>query len=159
MQQAILAMESGMSQRLAVKTYGIPRATLQDRLAGAVSMKEHAADRQHLSEAQEKDLARWSHVQEALGLVPTHYQLRRAAEEILRASGTPKKLGKNWTTNFQKRNPSVKIFQGKILDSKRAKDVTPDRIRALFEVLDGPFSVISGHNIDTIWTRQVLLKG
>jgi len=127
-----------MSQREAVKKHGIPRATLQDRLSGAVLMKKYATNCQHLSEAQEKDLACWAHVQEALGLAPTYYQLRRATEEILRASGTPRTLGKNWTANFQKRNPFVKTFQGKILDLKRVKGVTPNKIRALFQVLEGP---------------------
>ena len=50
MEQAILAVESGMSQRQAVKQYGIPKSTLQNRLIGAISIKQHAIDRQCLSD-------------------------------------------------------------------------------------------------------------
>ena len=138
MQQALQAVENGLSHRKAAKLYGVPPTTLRGRMEGAVAIKQFAIDRQALSDVQETQLVQWAHVQDALGMPPTHYQLRCAAEEILRASGTQKKLGKNWVTNFMRRHPSLGTLQGKRLDIKRAKDVTPDKIKGLFDTLDGP---------------------
>ena len=107
-------------------------------MKGAVTVKQFAIDRQALSDVQETQLAQWAHVQDVLGMAPTHYQLRCAAEEILRAGGTQKKLGKNWVTNFIRRNPSLGTLQGKRLDTKRAKGVTPEKIKELFDILGGP---------------------
>lgn len=116
MQDALVAIEKGMSRKGAAKQYGIPLSTLRDRLDGAVTIKQNAIDRQALSDVQESQLARWIIVQEALGTSPSHYQVRRAAEEILRARGIKKKLGKNWVTNFMRRNPEVGTHEGKRID-------------------------------------------
>ena len=75
MQQALQAVENGLSRKKAAKLHGIPPATLRGRMKGAVTVKQFAIDRQALSDVQETQLAQWAHVQDVLGMAPTHYQL------------------------------------------------------------------------------------
>jgi 4-hydroxybenzoate polyprenyltransferase len=138
MQSALLAVQNGLEPAAASKQYGIPRSTLRGRLRGANTLKQSAADRQMLSPVQEADLATWVKIQERLGQAPSHFQIRRAAELILQQAGITTSLGKNWTTNFMRRNTCINTFQGKRLENKRAKAVTPDNIKELFEVLKLP---------------------
>ena len=138
MSQAIFAVENGLSKTAAAKQYGIPKSTLLGRLSGAVNKKQCAIDRQLLSDTQESCLAQWAIIQEKLGTPATHHQLRLIAEMMLREGGNNQPLGKHWVTHFLRRNTSVKTYQGKRLEAKRAKGVTPNKIKELFEVLDGP---------------------
>lgn len=116
MLDALVAIEKGMSPRGAAKQYGISLSTLRDRLDCTVTVKQNAIDRQALSDAQERQLARWILVQEAIGTSPTHYRVRHAAEEILQAGGIKKKFGKNWLINFVRQNPKVGAQEGKRID-------------------------------------------
>lgn len=138
MQEALEAVDNGLSRKKAAKQSGIPLTTLRHRLSGSVTVKQNAIDRQALSDVQESQLARWIIVQEALGAPASHYQIRCAAEKSLQAGGIKKKLGKNWVANLMRRNPSVDTYQGKKVDTKRARAVTPNKIKALFEATSGP---------------------
>lgn len=57
MQQAIQAVENGLSRHAAAKQYEVPLSTLRDCLRGAITVKQNAADRQALSDIQESRLA------------------------------------------------------------------------------------------------------
>jgi hypothetical protein len=82
-QQALNAITNGMSQRKAELEYGVPRATLQNRMKGHISRQEAHVPQQRLSTVQEQRLAEWVLVQESLGLAPTHGQIRAFAGRIL----------------------------------------------------------------------------
>ena len=138
MSQAIFAVENGLSKTAAAKQYGIPKSTLLGRLSGAVNKKQCAVDRQVLSDIQESSLAEWAKIQEMLGAAPTHDQLRLVAQRVLQEGGNNHALGKHWVAHFLRRNPSVKTYQGKKIETKRMKGVTPDKIKEFFEVLGGP---------------------
>lgn len=138
MEEAIGAVKNGLSITKAAKEFDIPYSTLQGRVKGAVSRKEEAADRQLLTEGQESWLANWILIQEQLGKAPTHRQIRDVVNAMLRLAGINQTPGKCWVTNFFKRNPGIGTKQGKRLDLQRVKSVSPDRIKALFQVLNGP---------------------
>jgi hypothetical protein len=110
MQSALLAVQNGLAPAAASKQYGIPRSTPRGRLSGANTLEQTAADRQMLLPVQEADLATWVKIQELLGQTPSHFQIRRAAELILRQAGITTSLGKNWTTNFMRRNTCIDTF-------------------------------------------------
>lgn len=138
MQSALAAIENGQSIRKAVSAFDIPRNTLAGRLAGAQTFKETSADRQLLSEAQEKALAHWIEIRELLGQAPTHQQVRLCAAAILRQAGRSQSPGKCWVRNFFMRNPQIGTKEDKRLDLKRVRSVSPDRIKGIFEVLASP---------------------
>ena len=113
MQQALAAVRAGVSKHRAARLYGIPRSTLLGRLRGSVTREQANADQQALSKQQEVHLVTWATVQAKLGLPPTHLQIRQAAQRILQAAGSEETLGKNWITDFIRRNPSIKSLKDK----------------------------------------------
>ena len=136
--QALESILNGQSIKTAAKEWGIPRSTLQRRIQGAQSRASIAASRQKLSPTQESHLVQWVQVQAALGLPPTHQQVREFAERILRLQGGPQTLGKNWFQAFMRRNPSIKVQRARPIDSQRANGASTDTIRAWFRYLSIP---------------------
>src|SRR5206468_1526856 len=80
-----------------------------------------------------------------LGAAPTHDQLQLVAQRVLQEGGNNHTLGKHWVAHFLRRNPSIKTYQGKRIETKRVKGVTPDKIKELFEVLGGPLKHVRPH--------------
>jgi hypothetical protein len=94
LQDALNAIANGMSKSRAAKEWGIPRPTLINRINGANPRKEAFSSLQRLSTSQETHLTAWVLTQGALGLSPTHAQVRSFAERILRTQGDTQPLGK-----------------------------------------------------------------
>ena len=135
MQQALVAIRAGDSIHRAAELYGVPRSTLQGRVHGSVTREQANSDQQALSKEQESHLVTWATVQAKLGLPPTYLQVRQAAQRILRAAGSEKKLGKNWITEFIRRNHSIKAVKGMHIKKARIEAITPDKIKEFFEIL------------------------
>ena len=135
MQQALVAIRAGDSIHRAATLYGIPHTTLRDRVHGSITRKQANSDQQALSKEQESHLVTWATVQAKLGLPPTYLQIRQAAPRILQAASSEKKLGKNWITEFIRRNPSIKAVKGMHIEKARIEAVTPDKIKEFFEIL------------------------
>lgn len=84
----------------AAKEWQVPRTTLRHRLEGRESRKAAHNHRQRLSKVQEEHLANWVLAQLALGLAPTHNQLREFAQRIVNNQGDLQPIGKNWIKGF-----------------------------------------------------------
>ena len=136
--QALDAIASGQSLRKAAIQWGIPRSTLQDRLNGNQPWNGAFSSRQRLSTTQENHLSQWVLSQAALGLPPTHSQLKDFAERVLRTQGDSQPLGKHWVQAFLKRNPSIKVQRSKSIDSKRINGASTNVIRRWFRYLTLP---------------------
>lgn len=93
--QALEAITNGQSIRKASIEWGIPRATLYNRIRGTQPRNIASSSQQKLSPTQESHLVQWVQVQATLGLPPTHQQVREFAERILRLKGGPQTLRKN----------------------------------------------------------------
>jgi hypothetical protein len=118
--------------------HGDTRSTLVNRTKGVEARSLAFESHQRLSSAQEKHLAAWILVQDALGVAPTHQQVKEFASRILEASGDTRPVGKHWISAFLARNPEVKSMRGKALDSARLNGATTDVIKAFFKLLDLP---------------------
>ena len=138
MQSALVAVQNGLAPAAASKQYESHGQPCEAACPAPTTLKQAAADRQMLPPVQEADLATWIKIQELLGQAPSHFQIRRAAELILQQAGITTSLGKNWTTNFMRRNTCIDTFQGKRLEIKRAKAVKTEKIKEFFEVLISP---------------------
>jgi len=136
--RALEAIVNSVSQYWACRDYRIPRSTLQSRIYGHKSHQEAAISQQRLSAIQEKRLTDWVLVQEALGLCPTHSQIRTFAQRILTMRGDSTSLGKRWVCNFMNRNPILKTKRDYKVDSVRVNGATSDIIKAWFRKLDLP---------------------
>ena len=137
-QRALQEIAEGKSVRKAHLDWGVPRSTLQDRIDGRVSQKEAQEPYQRLSMVQEQRLTDWVLVQEALGLNPTHTQIRVFAGRILAAKGDAIPLGKRWMAGFMRRNPVLKTKKQFQIDSARVNGATSDIIKAWFQKLEIP---------------------
>jgi hypothetical protein len=100
---------------------------LQDRLNGGESLQASHEGQQRLSA-----------IQEALGLPPTHQQLREFATRILAAQGDTQPLGKRWINSFLRRNPEIGTVRGKGMDSARLNSATTETIQKFFPLLEIP---------------------
>jgi 4-hydroxybenzoate polyprenyltransferase len=130
---AIEAVASGLSIRKASLEWGVPRSTLQTRLHGVEPIRKTTAIQQRLSPTQEEHLATWIITQEALGVPPTHAQIKVFAERILRVSGDEGPLGKHWIQAFLKRHPGIKTKRQWPMDSKRINGATTQVITTWFD--------------------------
>ena len=135
---AVREVQGGSSQRLAAQRWGVPRSTLQDRIQGGQTHKIGAKALQRLSQAQERHLCQWAITQDALGLAPSHNQVREFAQRVLTANGDHKPLGKKWMTGFLRRNPEIKTMRGKRIDSIRTNGASTERIKGFFAILAIP---------------------
>ena len=96
LQQALEAVTNGQSLRRASLQWGVPKSTLLSRRQGHEPRREAFASQQRLSPVQESHLTQWILTQAALGLPPTHAQIRQFAERILAIKGDSQSLGKHW---------------------------------------------------------------
>src|SRR6266699_2266358 len=135
---AINAVNAGTPVKRAARDYGIPMTTLRHRLAGRQSKTTAHTSQQKLSSIQESRLAEWIRVQDALGLGPTHAQIRTFASRILLAGGSTAGVGKHWLEGFLRRNPSVRTLQTRRMDAARVNGATTEVIQAWFPLLDLP---------------------
>ena len=135
---AIQDVENGVSKAAAALKHGVPRSTLRDRLNGAGTRHDAHAAQMKLSPHLEASLAEWCRVQDALGLPPSHNIVRLVAERMLQTEGCDIQLSKRWIDGFLRRNPVTKSKKGQRLKKARAKAVTPNKIRALFQILNKP---------------------
>ena len=135
---ALNAVSTGTSIRRTVYDYSIPLTTLHARRAGRQPRNEAHSYRQKLSPVQESRLADWIRVQDALGLAPTHAQIRTFASRILLAGGSATGVGKHWLEGFLRRNPHVRTLRTQRIDVARANGATVEVIQAWFQHLDLP---------------------
>ncbi|KAJ8063551.1 hypothetical protein OCU04_007423 [Sclerotinia nivalis] len=136
--QAFKAIANGQSIRKASLDYGIPRATLQDRINGHISHRNASEPQQKLARIQEEHLTKWVLLQESLGLSPTHTQIRDFAQRLPPLRGGDSTLGKRWMRNFLKINSILKTKKQFRIDSVCVNNATTDVIRPWFRKLDIP---------------------
>src|SRR6266699_2669483 len=135
---ALNAVDRGDPIRRVARDYGIPRTTLQHRLTGRQPKTTAHTFQQKLSPVQESRLAEWIRVQDALGLGPTHAQIRTFASRILLAGGSTAGIGKHWLKGFLRCNPHVRTLQTRRMDAVRINGATTKVIQAWFPLLDLP---------------------
>lgn len=135
---AVAAVTMGQSVRKASIDWGVPRATLQHRIAGTQPRSTAFSHMQRLSKVQEDHLTQWILAQAALGLPPTHAQVRSFVSRILATKGDLSPVGKRWVQAFLSRNPVIKTQRSKSIDSKRVNGATTDIIRQWFRHFEIP---------------------
>ncbi len=135
---AISDIRNGKSVHKTSQKWGIPRSTLHDRLKGAQSIQQAKRFCQRLSQEQETYLADWVLAQAALGLPPTHQELRYFAERILQAAGERKSLGKHWVSRFIARYPILKTQRPRRIENARVNGATTEVIKSWWSYLKNP---------------------
>ncbi|OAQ58123.1 transposase [Pochonia chlamydosporia 170] len=138
LQNAISAVTGGQSVRKAAQLWGIPRATLHDRIQGAQTRLDAYERYQRLSRKDEESLVQWVLKQASLNVPISHQQLRSFVIHILAQGGDHKPLGKNWMKGFLQRHPEISTRKGKRMDSCRINGASADTIKGFFSQLQLP---------------------
>ncbi|KAL8329939.1 hypothetical protein RB597_005300 [Gaeumannomyces tritici] len=123
--EALRLIDAGASIRSAAAAQGIPYHTLRHRFHGARPQKEAHEKAQRLLPEEESHLAKWVTIQAALGLPPTHGELRFFAEKILRATGDSQPLGRHWVKAFLRRNPQIEVQRARRMENARIASIPP----------------------------------
>ncbi|KAJ6436352.1 transposase [Purpureocillium lavendulum] len=123
---------SGGSVKKASRDWGVPRATLYNRMNGHECRKDAFSSLQRLSQTQEKQLTEWILIQDALRLPPTHSQIRQFAQRMLAVKGDHVPLGKHWVQAFLRRSPAVRTQKCHHRDSARVNGASTEVIRPWF---------------------------
>jgi len=127
------------SLRSLAQEFGIPESTIRSRLSGTQPRRDASEWRQALSRIQEDRLTQWVLIQAALGVPPTHGQIRLFGNRILETQGHPDiRLGRHWMERFLKRNPVLRTQRTRRIDSARVNGATGPVIRAWFPLLQIP---------------------
>ena len=124
--------------RQAAREWGIPYPTLRNRLNGIECHSNASESQQRLSRVQEEYLTQWVLTQEALGLSPTHGQIREFTQRVLAIKGDHQPLGKRWIQAFLRRNPILRTKRARTIDSQRVNSATTLVIKSWFQHLSIP---------------------
>jgi hypothetical protein len=137
-QSAIHDLNSGVytSQRQASKAYGIPRTTLQARLAGHQPHAIAHQNQQRLTPDQEEFLVEWILDEDLRAQPPSHNRVREMATRILRMNGDNAPLGQIWVSHFLKRNERVHSIIGRSIEAARTDSTNTEVIRAWLELVE-----------------------
>lgn len=127
---AIQDIESGISQRVAAQRWKIPRSTLRHRCKGGLNIHEASESRQRLSKEQENHIVEWILIQDALGLPPTHQEVKELAERVVRAGGDNTPLGRGWIEGFLRRNPKARTVRNKPISQTNFTNLKLEKIES-----------------------------
>ncbi|OAQ60824.1 mutator-like element [Purpureocillium lilacinum] len=121
--------DCSVSVELASRQWGVPRATLYDRTHGRECRKDAFSPLQRLSQTQEIQITEWILIQDALGLPPTHSQIKQFAQRMLAVKGDHVPLGKHWMQAFLRRNPAVRTQKCHHKDSACVNGASTEAIK------------------------------
>ena len=136
-QTAIQAIQKDatLKPRRAAAIFGVSENTLRRRLAGTPSRRDYMPKTMALRGSEEVAIVR--HV---INMVDKGYPPRLANVEdmanSLLTSRLQKPVGKNWSANFVKRRPELKVKFNRKYDYKRALCEDPIIIRGWFELVE-----------------------
>ena len=126
--------EKGLSIRKASESYGISYTTLHGRINGAKSAAVRQEEKQRLFAEEEMILVKWITRLQAWGWPARVEQARFMAEDLLRAKGDMKPLGKNWVQSFLGRHREIRSKHVPSLDKERALAENPQILMDWFEL-------------------------
>lgn len=133
---ALQAIEDGMSQRLAAKTYNVPRQTLQFRLSDKFNNKTSLGPNPYLTNDEERLLEEWILDGCRKGYPVRKYDIQASVKEFLDANirDNPFKNnfpGDGWYKAFLKRHPTLTHRTAEAVTAASAQ-ISEDNIRRWF---------------------------
>ena len=147
------AAKHSQSVRHLAREYGVPLATLQQRIKGRRTLKEFNQEKQVISPGEEATLV--DHViylqQHGFPVRPRH--LHQLARQLLEAKGSMHELGHTWVSKFISRHPHLRSTIVRPRKYHRAYAETPanfQRFYDLFRELVDDFKILP----ENIWNMD-----
>lgn len=118
----------------AAKLYNVPRTTLRDRIGGRTSIGERRNARHKLTSSEEETIVRHALDLDSRGFPPRIEGVEDMANLLL-ATRTRERVGKNWAYRFVQRRPELKTRFSRAYDFQRALCEDPELIRQWFKLV------------------------
>lgn len=120
--------------RKAARTFKVPRTTLSNRLQGIPSRRDTISKSQKLTNLEEEVIVRYILDLDLRAFPPRHSAVEDMANQLLtkRNGG---RVGKNWTSNFVRRQPELSTRFNRKIDYQRVKCEDPDTYNAWFQLV------------------------
>ncbi len=118
----------------AAKLCVVSKATLYGRINGRRDQVSYGISQQKLTSEEEESIKSWVLEIQSWGFPPRVAQLRKMAEELLRAKGYYKELEKNWVLGFLGCHPTLQAKYSRTLDQDRFLAQNRDIIQDWFNI-------------------------
>ncbi|XP_076670556.1 uncharacterized protein LOC143369932 [Andrena cerasifolii] len=140
LQNAIKALDTGISLRKAAKAFGVPLATLARRKNNPEIVKTKTGPANVLSEAEEQEIVNWILHKAERGYPVTKTELLNSVQKYIeslkrKTPFTNNRPGRHWYEGFRKRNPNLLPRTVQHLTLTRAT-VTREKLREWFNEQD-----------------------
>ena len=114
--------------------FHVPRTTLSDRVKGKSSRQNILANSRKLTNLEEEVIVRYILDLDSRAFPPRRSNVEDMANRILfdRNGG---RVGKNWTTNFVRRQPDLRTRFNRTIDYQRVLCEDPDAFKAWFRLV------------------------
>jgi len=132
---AIDEVKRGVTQREAAQNWGIPQATLCDRIHGATNKKTSKLANRRLSPEEESFLVDWCLNEEASARPPSKAQITRMAAIVLAEGGDFTPIGYRWVDRFLARHTRVQTKKSVLLESARKRGSTKEAYEEFYGLL------------------------
>ena len=96
MEEAVSAIEKGMTVRRAAEMYRVPRSTLHDHFSGRVKYGVKSGPSQYLTTAEEEELASFLMETSRIGYPHTKNQILTIVQQILESKGIKEEVTEGW---------------------------------------------------------------
>ena len=141
---AAIERDPSLSYRRAAKIYNISYSTLRDRYTGRPSRHDVTPKAKNLVDLEEEVIVQYILELDAKGFPPRVTHVQDMADRILRQRDAPR-VGKNWASNFIKRQPELRTRFTRRYNHQRAQCEDPTLIRNWFKLVE---NTIAKYGID-----------
>ena len=135
MEEAVSAIEKGMTVRNAAEMYGVPRSTLHDHISGRVKYGVKSGPPQYLTTAEEEELASFLVETSRIGYPHTKKQILTIVQQILESKGITAEVTEGWWQRFHKRHPHLTMKSAVPLSYVRAQAHDEDVLIRYYDML------------------------
>ena len=136
MQQAISAVEHGLSIRHAAEKFSVPRGTLHDYVSGKVQFGARSGPKTYLSLEEENELVCFIVRCAKIGYPKTKKQVLAIVQQIIESKGIHTIISNGWWERFSGRHPQVTLKSAVPLSYARAMATDPAVINNYYDELE-----------------------
>ena len=131
-----MMMDKELSISEASARFGIPYATLCDRVQGRVKFGSHSVPKRYLDDSEEAELVIFLCGAASMGFVRSKKEVLCIVEEVLATKGNPRNVSNGWWEAFCKQHPQLCLRTAEKLSYARLKATDPVILDAYFDLLE-----------------------
>ncbi len=131
-----MAYSACSTKQRTLSRYGIPYATLSDRVRGRVRFGAHSGPERYLDDHEEAELVTFVSGAASMGFARSKKELITVVEAVLTSKGTPKHVSNGWWNSFLRRHPQLCLRKAEKLSYARLKATDPIVMERYYDLLE-----------------------